>query len=98
MTEAELRAEHPDLIPEHAIIDVRPEWLSLIDKFFSEVSVLYGDTRPSVRLCVAYERHDGLVIDCDDRPWTGNQDREIKQKVRQLAREFQQRSLCVRLH
>ncbi|MBY3363789.1 hypothetical protein [Rhizobium laguerreae] len=91
MTEDDLRSLHPDLIRADAEINVRSEWLPLIDGYFSAVKEIYGDTLPSIRLYAAYE-DDGLVIDCDDTPWTGNQDRELKRQVRELALDIHRRS------
>ncbi|MGO7323746.1 hypothetical protein ACCS95_33590 [Rhizobium ruizarguesonis] len=91
MTESELRIKHRDLITVSAEIEVRHESLPLIDEYFSGVKEIYGDSRPSVTLYVAYEDH-GLVIDCDDTPWSGNQDRELKRRVRELAADIHRRS------
>ncbi|UFW65817.1 hypothetical protein RlegWSM1455_07280 [Rhizobium laguerreae] len=90
MTEDDLRAQHRDLIRD-AEINVRSEWLPLIDEYFTAVKEIYGDTLPSIRLYAAYE-DGGLVIDCDDTPWTGNQDRELKRQVRELALDIHRRS------
>ncbi|MGO6676398.1 hypothetical protein [Rhizobium leguminosarum] len=90
MKESELRLKHRDLIRD-AEITVRKEWLPLIDEYFSRVKEIYADTKPSMCLHVAYE-DSGLVIDCDDTPWTGNQTPALKQQVRALALDIHRRS------
>jgi hypothetical protein len=90
MRESELRLKHHDLIRD-AEIAVRDVWLPLIDEYFSRVKEIYGDTKPSVTLHTAYEDH-GLVIDCDDTPWSGNQDPDLKRRVRELAADIHRRS------
>ncbi|UWU29210.1 hypothetical protein N2600_04365 [Rhizobium sp. WSM1274] len=91
MNEDELRSLHPDLIRPEAEIDVRSEWLTLITEYFTAVKEIYGETRPSVTLHTAYEE-GGLVIDCDDTPWSGNQSRELKRRIRELALDIHRRS------
>ncbi|TAY50971.1 hypothetical protein [Rhizobium leguminosarum] len=90
MTEDELRAQHRDLIRD-AEINVRPEWLPLIAEYFTAVKEIYGESKPSVCLYAAYE-DNGLVIDCDDTPWWGDQDPALKQQVRALMLDIQRRS------
>ncbi|WP_125461979.1 hypothetical protein [Rhizobium sp. Kim5] len=90
MTDDDLRARHPDLIRD-AEIDVRLEWLPLLDEFFTDIKEIYGDTNPSVTLHATYEK-EGLVIDLDDTPWTGNQDPVLKEKVRALVLDIHRRS------
>jgi hypothetical protein len=91
MTKDDLNLLHPRLIPVDPDIYVRDEWLPLVDEFFNRVAEIYGDTTPSVRLHAAYD-DNGLVIDLDDTPWTGNQNPIRKQQVRQLVRDFHKRS------
>ncbi|MBA9034313.1 hypothetical protein [Rhizobium leguminosarum] len=91
MTESELRIKHRDLIPAFAEIEVRDKWLSLIDEYFSGVKEIYGESKPSICLYAAYE-DNGLVIDCDDMPWSGSQEPALKQQVRSLALYFHRRS------
>ncbi|MGO6883051.1 hypothetical protein ACCS44_29825 [Rhizobium ruizarguesonis] len=91
MKESELRMKHRDLIPDSAEISVRPGWLPLIDEYFELVKETYGETKPSVCLYVAHEDR-GLVVDCDDTPWQGNQDRLLKRRVRELALDIHRRS------
>ncbi|MBY5408872.1 hypothetical protein HFO98_10360 [Rhizobium leguminosarum] len=91
MSESELRIKYRDLIPVSAEIEVRDKWLPLIDEYFSGVKEIYGDSRPSVTQYVVYE-DQGLVIDCDDTPWSGNQDADLKRRVRELAADIQLRS------
>ncbi|MGO4566095.1 hypothetical protein AB4Z52_13690 [Rhizobium sp. 2YAF20] len=92
MTENELREKHPVTIADYAEIEVRLEWLPLIDSYFEQVESLYGGTGPSVCLFNAYELDGQLVVDLDDTPWTGNQDRTIKRQVRELALALSERS------
>ncbi|PDS34387.1 hypothetical protein CO665_30605 [Rhizobium anhuiense] len=91
MRESDLRNRHPDLIHVDAEISVRQEWLPLIDDYFVRVKEIYADTQPSVCLHSAYE-DNGLVIDVDDMPWTGNQSRELKRRVRELVLDLHRRS------
>ncbi|ANP84459.1 hypothetical protein [Rhizobium leguminosarum] len=91
MRESDLRNRHPDLIHADAEIIVRSEWLPLIDEYFEHVKEIYGETKPSICLHTAYEE-GGLVIDCDDTPWSGNQSRELKRRVRELALDIHRRS------
>jgi hypothetical protein len=91
MMEFELRLKHRDLIPASAEIEVRDKWLPLIDEYFSGVKEIYGESKPSVCLYAAYEDH-GVVIDCDDTPWRGDQNPALKQQVRALMLDIQRRS------
>ncbi len=91
MNKDDLHDLHPALIPVDPDIHIRDEWLPMIDEFFSRVTEIYGDTSPSVRLHAAYE-DNGLILDCDDTPWSGNQSPELKQRVRQLVIDMHRRT------
>lgn len=91
MNKDDLHDQHPALIPPDPDIFVRDEWLSLIGEFLEAVTDIYGDTTPSVRLHAAFE-DNGLVIDLDDTPWSGNQDPALKQRARQLVLDYYRRT------
>lgn len=91
MNKNDLHLAHPDLIFEDPDVDVRDAWLPLINEFFVRVREIYSETEPAVCLYSAFD-DKGLVIDLDDRPWSGNQDPELKRQVRQMAMDFQRRS------
>lgn len=84
MTESELRQKHPITIPDYAEIDVRPEFMGLIDEFFTAVETMDFERR-QCRLYQAYESNGRLVIDYDMSPWPKPISMEIKAKIHALA-------------